>query len=548
MVETTKQRMSISILNQKRILEMIDAGNSYKEITKTTGVKSSAICSIKRRREKIEGYIHSDENGDFSSRKRLKPASHPNVDRTLYLWFLQQRSAHVPVSNQVLREQGKVFHEKLCSDESCSFVASDGWVLGFKKRRGLRNLKITGEKLSANDDAVGPFKLKLFEQINEMGLSLDQIYNADETALYWRMLPSKTVVHKLEKSAPGRKISKERITVTGCCNVTGTHKLPLQIIGKSKNPRHFKNKRMPSLAFYAASRNAWQTKVLFKEYFEKVFIPGVRQFAGQNNLEPKAILILDNASSHNDEESLISDDGLIKVVFLPPNVTSIIQPMDQNCLLPLKTRYRNALLKKLLIKESVNLINDLKSFELFDAILLIANCWDELPNDVIFRSWQKILSGLDMFDTVQNFSHDETSQIQYSDINSMLSLINNMANEEGFSRNISLNDLQDWLSTVDKHSTSIEFTVDELVQYVNGTYEESQLVDEEQEESDSIDVENVWSNEITENDLPMNDIKRMQTAIFSLENLINFYENNIEAKLYLRHLKSELEMKILGAP
>ena len=41
------------------------------------------------------------------------------------------------------------------------------------------------------------------------------------------------------------------------------------------------------------------------------------------------MLVLDNCSAHPEPEELISDDGAIRAEFLPANVTSLIQPMDQ---------------------------------------------------------------------------------------------------------------------------------------------------------------------------------------------------------------------------
>jgi hypothetical protein len=40
---------------------------------------------------------------------------------------------------------------------------------------------------------------------------LSQIYNFDETGLFWRNLPDNTQALKAEKTTPGRKISKEKI-------------------------------------------------------------------------------------------------------------------------------------------------------------------------------------------------------------------------------------------------------------------------------------------------------------------------------------------------
>ena len=45
----------------------------------------------------------------------------------------------------------------------------------------------------------------------------------------------------MKKMAPGRIISKDRVTINVCANAAGSIKLPLQLIGKSLRPRAFKN-------------------------------------------------------------------------------------------------------------------------------------------------------------------------------------------------------------------------------------------------------------------------------------------------------------------
>ena len=45
--------------------------------------------------------------------------------------------------------------------------------------------------------------------------------------------------------------------------------------------------------------------------------------------EPKALLALKSCSPRPDEEQLLSSDGKVKALFLPLNVMSLIQPMDQ---------------------------------------------------------------------------------------------------------------------------------------------------------------------------------------------------------------------------
>jgi len=93
------------------------------------------------------------------------------------------------------------------------------------------------------------------------GLTPHQVYYADETGLFYRLLPSKTYVHREERAAPGLKVSKERVTIMPCSNASGTHKLPLLLIGKSNKPRIFKIASLP--LSYRNQSKAWMTGALF---------------------------------------------------------------------------------------------------------------------------------------------------------------------------------------------------------------------------------------------------------------------------------------------
>ena len=60
--------------------------------------------------------------------------------------------------------------------------------------------------------------------------------------------------------------------------------------------------------------------------------------------------MLDNAPAHPSADALQTEGGAIKCL-LPPNTTSLVQPMDQSVLENLKRRYRKELLKKLLLAD-----------------------------------------------------------------------------------------------------------------------------------------------------------------------------------------------------
>ncbi|GFV37498.1 tigger transposable element-derived protein 1 [Trichonephila clavipes] len=87
------------------------------------------------------------------------------------------------------------------------FSASKGCLTGFLKRNALHYIKITGESATADEGAAKIFPEELAKIIEDGDYSVDQVFNADETGLYWKKLPNRTYIAKDEKTASGHKAS-----------------------------------------------------------------------------------------------------------------------------------------------------------------------------------------------------------------------------------------------------------------------------------------------------------------------------------------------------
>lgn len=283
-------------------------------------------------------------------------------------------------------EKAKYFHERLGRGV---FSASKGWLEKFKKRDGIRQLKITGKKLSNNE----PFQDKFMDIIKEKDLSAEQIYNADEFGLYWKTIPDKTQATDIEVKAPGSKISKERITFMPCANAAGTHKLPLLVIGKAQKPRAFASVRKQPV-HYMGQKNAWVTRPIFLEWHKGDFIPAVKKFLSKKNLPLKAILLLDNPPAHPLDEDLQSIDENFTILYMPPNCTALIQPMDQNVIQNIKVKYKKKLLLQVFAQqelESECTVSDiLKKTTMKDAVFSVAESWHQLNTNLIKKSWSPL--------------------------------------------------------------------------------------------------------------------------------------------------------------
>lgn len=104
-------------------------------------------------------------------------------------------------------------------------------------------------------------------------------------------------------------------------------------------------------------------------------MPSVKKYL-KRKLPQKVLLILDNCPDHPGEDEL-KNKGF-HVMFLPPNVTPLLQPMDQNAIQTVKMHYKKALLYKVLSKEG-SVIQALK-----DVVFDLANAWDKLAEKRLF--------------------------------------------------------------------------------------------------------------------------------------------------------------------
>ena len=333
-------------------------------------------------------------------------------------------------------------------------------------------MRFQGESLSADTSAVEPIRQKLLKLIEDQQLTLNQVFNADETGLYWHLLPEKTLAGSYEKTAKNFKKPKDKVSILATANASGDFRLPLLLIGKSKNPRALKNINLSALPVnYKHQKKAWMDSVIFKSWFFDHFIPSVTSYLRGKGYARKAVLVLDNAPSHPQLDILQSPDGAFTCFFLPPNTTSIIQPMDQGVLENLKRRCKRPLLQKLLLSlDDGRPQQFVKGLNIKDCIYMCAKAWDDIREESLSRAWTKLLVGTDP----SNIATDSPGTSGDADDASSILIV-------GTELNLSSSDVYEWLDT--DHNLGEDLTDEEIVQLVQAPESNhGESSDEESEE------------------------------------------------------------------
>jgi len=128
-------------------------------------------------------------NPDSAEAERMssKAGEFPLVESALLMWINIAIRNHFPISGDILSTKALQFNERKYE----KFTASHGWTSKFKKRAGMRNYRIHGEAASAPTASLPEFREQLQGILS--GYASDDIYNADETGLYYRMSPNQTL-------------------------------------------------------------------------------------------------------------------------------------------------------------------------------------------------------------------------------------------------------------------------------------------------------------------------------------------------------------------
>ncbi|KAJ8929081.1 hypothetical protein NQ314_018280 [Rhamnusium bicolor] len=180
MFPTKCQHKNVTSHLKCKILESIEKTHDVRQVAEIFGVRKSTVYDIKKNKEKIQSFVSRTFHG-VGKRKVMRKAEHPEMEDALYTWFLKQRGNYVPISSEILRTKAKLFYKEITGKDD--FPASSGWMDKSKSQYRIHHLKVCGEKISNDVDAVKPFQEKFLNVVHEMQLNPEQ---TDPENLSWK--------------------------------------------------------------------------------------------------------------------------------------------------------------------------------------------------------------------------------------------------------------------------------------------------------------------------------------------------------------------------
>lgn len=289
-------------------------------------------------------------------RLRRRASKRPDLEK--FLELLIARGARLSFSNALLIAN---VYAAVCAQRK---VASS-WISRFTKRQRLRRVVPHGERAASDVPAARQF-VEAFTDVRRhpplhshthqlpsrtLNITDNELCNADESALYFKRIPTAFLTAEKSKDIGGGKLPKARVTIMLTSFADGAD-VPLAIVGSAANPRCGRPDANAPV-WYFCSSSAWMNSTLYGEFLERLV-----WWCRTSRKQQRMFLTVDNCASHLPPDGFVattlrggahtiaanmrvypattlpSDRRFLPrcevyLIFLPKNTTAVLQPMDR---------------------------------------------------------------------------------------------------------------------------------------------------------------------------------------------------------------------------
>ena len=185
-----KRKLKILSNSEKlTIIREFESGKTREELCLKFDVPKSTLYRIIQNKDKIDSNCYEGQG----KLKRARLSEYPELEKRAVSWMKQNLAKDVPIGGPLIKQKAQEIAADL---KICEFNASNGWLEGFKRRNDLVFRKKCGESKAVDDITCNQW-IEDFPNLL-LNYSADDIFNADETGLFFKCLPNKTFTFKGE--------------------------------------------------------------------------------------------------------------------------------------------------------------------------------------------------------------------------------------------------------------------------------------------------------------------------------------------------------------
>lgn len=196
--EGKKHRKILSIEQKKEIIAKHLEGVKVMQLARIYETSHSTISTILAMKEEL--MVAKVAKG--TSRLNVRGVLFEEMENLLLIWIKKREMVGDTISQSAICQKAKQIYQDLknktpgsSSEVNDDFKASRGWFDNFKKRTGIHSVVRYREADSADKAAAKKFVNSFARIIGGEYLS-QQVFNCNETGLFWKKMPNRTFITK----------------------------------------------------------------------------------------------------------------------------------------------------------------------------------------------------------------------------------------------------------------------------------------------------------------------------------------------------------------
>ena len=158
---------------------------SQRKLAEQYGASKTTVANIKKNGHSIINYVES--SCSQNRKRKMRKTENEEVNNIMLESFKKCRAQNIPVTGPMLQAIASILQIE-------KSAASNGWLEAFRPRNNVNFRALCGESARVDKEVADGWKRRLPAVVE--GYAVEDQFNADETAVFCRQLPRKSVVFK----------------------------------------------------------------------------------------------------------------------------------------------------------------------------------------------------------------------------------------------------------------------------------------------------------------------------------------------------------------